>query len=228
MRRTAVLLTLGVAAAAPAGAEAAAIGFDPAKACYLEGEEVTVRGGGFSPGGIVNVALDDASVGQAPVDPAGNIAGQLQLGNVRGMQTRTLTGTDATNPTLTASTPFNQAELGVRVTPSGGRPNRKRRVRASGFLTGSRLYAHAVRRGYRRTTRIGKLGSPCGTVTARARLFSRRSPVGQYRVQFDTSRRYRRSTPGRVLFKVRVFRTFRRSSAAAATAERWTFLGAVR
>lgn len=228
MRRTAVLLTLGVVGAVPAGAEAATIGFDPAKPCYLEGEQVTVRGAGYSPGGVVNVTLDSTSVGQAQVDPAGNISGQLPLGDVTGVQTRTLAGTDAVNPTLTATSQFNQAELGVRVTPGGGKPNRERTVRASGFLTGPTLYGHAVRRGYRRSTRIGKLGAPCGSVTARARLFTRRAPVGQYRVQFDTSRRYRRNTPGRVLFKVRVFRTIRRSSAAAAIAERWTFEGAVR
>jgi hypothetical protein len=221
MRRAAVLLTMSAAGAAPAAADAATIGFEPAKPCYLEGETVTVRGGGYSPNGGVGVAVDGTPVGSVMADPAGNLAGQFQIGDADGVQTRTLTATDSTNATLTASAPYTYAELNVRVTPSGGSPNRKRTVRATGFLTGPKLYSHAVRRRYRRTAEIGSLNAPCGAITARARLFSRRAPVGTYRVQFDTSRRYDRATPGRVIFNVRVFH-IRRSSAAVATAERWT------
>jgi hypothetical protein len=228
MRRAAVLLTMSAAGLTPAAADAATIGLEPAKPCYLEGEAVTVRGGGFSPNAGVGVAVDGTAVGRLPTDPAGNLAGQFQVGQADGVQTRTLAATDEVNPALTASAQYSYTELTVRVTPSGGSPNRRRTVRATGFLTGQRLYSHAVRRGYRRTASIGRLDAPCGSLTARARLFSRRAPVGKYRVQFDTSRRYDRGTPGRVIFNVRVYRRPRSSAAGASTAQRWTLVGAVR
>jgi hypothetical protein len=44
------------------------------------------------------------------------------------------------------------------------------------------------------------------------------TPPGTYRVQFDTFRRFRSSRRQRVAFRVTVFRTVRRSSAAGAAA----------
>ena len=74
--------------------------------------------------------------------------------------------------------------------PRNGAAGRRLRINASGFTTGKRLYAHVVRKRYRRNVFIGKLKGPCRTLKTRARvLLPRRLPPGVYTVQFDTKRR---------------------------------------
>ncbi len=71
------------------------------------------------------------------------------------------------------------------------------------------------------------LKGACRETSVRKRLFRRSAKSGTYRVQFDTKRRYSSRTVQRVRFRVRVFRTVRRSSsssAAAGTGEVWTQL----
>jgi len=139
---------------------------------------------------------------------------------------------DGTNNAIRAATQLRVSALAVSVRPGGGSPSRPRRVRARGFVGGRTLYAHVRRgRGYKLRVRIGRLRGACATVSARRRLLKRRTPVGTYRVQFDARRRYSRcrrvtATRACLVLRVRVFRTFRFSSAsasasAAGTGETW-------
>jgi hypothetical protein len=74
------------------------------------------------------------------------------------------------------------------------------RIGAKGFATGPVLYAHIVRTADKdgkrlseqraRNLRIGRLRTRCGKLVARKKLFSKRAPLGDYTVQFDTYRRY--------------------------------------
>jgi hypothetical protein len=92
----------------------------------------------------------------------------------------------------------------VRVRPLNGAAGRKLRISAAGFTTGKRLYAHVVRRGYRRNVLVGKLKGPCHTAKARRRVMPAALAPGRYKVQFDTRRRYSPKTKVWVRFRVTV------------------------
>jgi hypothetical protein len=218
----ATLAAAAVALAAPAAAEAATITTPTVKPCYrgmgvlnpdtglLGGEPIAVTGTGYTPNGAVTITANGRSIGSVLADPSGNIAGTYRPAVNRGVQSRTLTATDQTNPALTASLPaLRVSAVTVNLRPKGGRPNRRFRIGARGFVTGRRLYAHIVRGGrVRRTVRIGRLRGPCHKLSARKRLFGRNVRTGFYRIQFDGKRRYSRRTKVKVIRGFRVTRRF--------------------
>ena len=64
-----------------------------------------------------------------------------------------------------------------------------------------------VRGGRSRNVRVGRLRGACNALTASRRFFRRRDfRFGQYRLQFDTFRRYRASRPQKVVFPLTVRR----------------------
>jgi hypothetical protein len=204
MKRAAGVLALTLAAAAPAAAPAATLAVSPAKACYISGERVTLSGTGFTPGALANVALDGAAVGPVPVDTTGNFRTGFRFGSLRGVRARTLTATDSASPANVGSASFLGSVLSVRVWPADGRPGRRLRIRATGFTSGRRLWAHILRPGFRRNVRIGRLRGPCGRASVRRRIFMGDAAPGRYKVQFDTRRRYSPRTRVRVRFRVTV------------------------
>jgi hypothetical protein len=104
----------------------------------------------------------------------------------------------------------------VRIRPRSGRPGHKLRIRARGFTTGRRLYAH-VRGKIDRNVRIGRLKRRCRKLGERRRIFPASTPTGTYVVQFDTNRRYRRSRKVKVRFRVDVVPIFGSSPATGQT-----------
>lgn len=219
MRRAAgvlasALLVVGV----PASAEAATLTLAPAKPCYRSGESVAMAGAGFTAGAGASVALDGRSLGTLAVDTAGSFGSPLEFGAFRGVRSHSLTATDTANPANVGSTSFLGSAVTVRVRPAQGPPGRLLRVRSTGFTTGRRLWAHIMRRGFRRDVRIGRLRGPCHRGNARRRVFKADAAPGAYTVQFDTKRRFSRRTTVRVRFRVTVSRRF---GAAAAAARGW-------
>lgn len=222
-----VLLPLAVAAFAAGGpAHAATLVGD--QGCYQENERVNVVGTGFTPNGSVNFSRDNQAVGALQADGSGTVRGFAFAPRISPALTRrfTLEGRDATNPAIAAAIfPF-VTRFGVSVRPTGGNPARVRRIKARGFTDGRTLYAHVRRRGRGRNVRLGRLKKPCGTKSVRKRIFRRGTKPGVYRVQFDARRRYSRRAAPRVIYRVRVFRTFRNSLASGAAfglqGERWT------
>ena len=79
-----------------------------------------------------------------------------------------------------------------------------------------RVRAHPPRRATGATSR-GQAQGACRTSSKRVRLFGRGASPGVYRVQFDTFKRVRAQRAQRVIFRVTIFRTFRRSSASGAS-----------
>lgn len=219
--RRAVLIAVAVVLPAASPATAATIGVD--EPCYQEREPVNLLGGGFTPNGAVTVSRDGFFF-PTPLtaSPAGIVSGRLAAPVVDPLEERrfTVVATDQANPALTASVTPLATRLSVVVRPGGGRPATRRRITARGFTEGGTLYAHVVRGRSRRTVRVGRLTQPCGKLTTRKRIFRRGTRNGNYKVQFDTRRRYRRTTIPRVTFRVRIFTLFRPSSSAAA-GERW-------
>jgi hypothetical protein len=200
----------------PAVAGAAAVGVLPAKSCYRSGESLLIGGTQYTPNASVRITSDGAFIGSVTTDQNGAFQGTLRVGQRSGERSKTYTGTDLTNPANVASTTLRVTALDVTVRPRSGRPGRRVRVRARGFTTGTRLYAHIVRRGYRRNVRIGRLKGACRTLSARSRIFRRGTRPGRYTVQFDTRRRYSSRTAVRIRYSVVIFRRARASAAAAA------------
>jgi hypothetical protein len=210
--------------AATATADAAQVGIRPIKSCYRSGESLFLGGFGYTPNSAVNVTADGTALGTLATAANGTFGGTLRVGLANGEKVKQYSATDQVNPAITASTAVRVSALDVGVKPKRGRPGRRVRIKARGFTTGSRLYAH-IRRGrrYKRNVRIGRLKRACHKLTARKRLFSRRTKSGVYKVQFDTKRRYSSKTAAKVLYSVTVFRTIRPANASAASApgERW-------
>lgn len=199
-----------VALTAPAAANAAALGAAPLKPCYQAGENVTLAGSGYTPNQGVSLASDGQPLGSDIADPAGNFAGTLRVGVASGEKVKTYTATDQSNPANTASVQLRISALTVNLRPKRGRPERRFRIGARGFTNARTLYAHVVRKGFKRTVRVGRLKGPCRKIKARKRLFPKSIANGTYRVQFDGKRRYRRSTKQKVVRGFTVFRTVRR------------------
>ncbi|MDQ3588275.1 MAG: hypothetical protein M3350_01730 [Actinomycetota bacterium] len=223
-----VLLGLCALASAP-GASAATLSFN--KPCFRELSPATLSGTGFTPNGPVALGRDGSSLGFLTAGPLGGFGLTRDSGNVSSGERRyNFVAVDGTNNAISAATQLRVSALAMSVRPGGGSPSRVRRVRARGFVGGKTLYAHVRRgRGYKLRVRIGRLRGPCATVSARARLLKRGTPVGSYRVQFDARRRYSRcsrvtATRTCLVSRVRVFRIFRsssRSASAAGTGDSW-------
>jgi hypothetical protein len=217
----AVLASLGAAGAA----HAATVGVSPARDCYRAGAKLAFFGNGYTPSSGVNITSDGDRINSQPVatNGAGAFAAELTVGIPSGERVKTYAATDIPNPSISASIPLRISATDVALSPRSGRPGRRMRIRARGFTTGRRLYAH-VRRGrrYRKNIRIGRLRGACHKLRARRRLISSGAGPGTYRIQFDTRRRYSRRTAVRVRYDVVVFRTFRSNTAGAASVgERW-------
>ena len=201
--------------AVPASAHAATLTLAPAKPCYRSSESVVMAGAGFTAGAGASVSLDGQSLGTLTADAAGNFGSPLRFGGFRGVRRHSLTATDSANPANLGSISFLGSALTVRVRPAQGAPGRRLRVRSTGFTTGRRLWAHILRRGFRRDVRIGRLRGPCRRGNTRRRIFRQNARAGVYTVQFDTKRRYSRRTAVRVRFRVTVSRRFGAASAAS-------------
>jgi hypothetical protein len=206
MRRATATAALAIALAlgATASAQAATLTVAGSQSCYRLGDALLVSGSGYTPGAPVNFTLDNRDLGTLNADAAGNLNTTLSVGNLSGVRTRTLIATDATNPANVGTARFLGSSLSIGVRPRNGAAGRKLRIKAAGFTTGKRLYAHVVRKKYRRNVFIGKLKGPCRTLTKRRQVTPGGLAAGVYTVQFDTRRRYSSKTKVRVRFSVTV------------------------
>ena len=218
-----------VLAVALAASPAQAAFLDANKQCYREGDEkdpVIFGGGPFTPGGDVSVTRDGMPIGALRASPAGNVSGLLTRPPIidpARQRPFTLVATDQRNPALSGTLTRLVSQLDVNVRPTGGRPAARRRIAARGFTGGTALHAHVVRGRKRRSVRVGRLAGPCGTLTTRKRIFRKGTRNGSYIVQFDSNPRYSSASHPKLVFRVRIFTVFRRSSAASA-AGRWAKL----
>jgi hypothetical protein len=204
-RPLAVAVTLATLAL-PSAAHAASLTTKPAKPCYRSEETVHFLGSGFTPSSTANLTRDGTFIDPIPIDATGQFDAALDLHLDRGVQTRTYTATDASNTTLTASTPVKVSAVGVALSPTTGSVSRRFRIRARGFTTGSTLWAHIVHEGAKRHVKIGALRGDCHNLRTRRRLLSQRARLGRHRIQFDTFRRYRRGRAVKAVYTIRVVR----------------------
>jgi hypothetical protein len=220
---------LGPAVAAllllPGAAHAAVL--TPLKTCYVTStdelsgvirrEPIQFGGGGFTPGGLVDIAVDGAVQRTVQADPGGNLAAQALDAPYRrkGQGPFTLSATDRANPANTIGAASNVTAFDVSIKPATAKPSSKVRFRGRGFTQPGTVYGHYLFGGrVRKTVKLAKHPqAPCGTFSARRRQIPIRNPrLGQWTLQIDQEKKYRRS-PARGAIKViiRVQRVFRRS-----------------
>ncbi|MBN1527670.1 MAG: hypothetical protein JW895_01320 [Thermoleophilaceae bacterium] len=197
--------------AAAANASAATMTVTPRESCYSSGETVTLAGEGFTPNGKVSIARDGQTLDPLlNLNPTGAFTGDLTLYLRSGKANRTYTATDTTDPTIVATSRLLVVAPSVTIRPADLDVGLRARIGAKGFATGRTLYAHVFRTADRngkalkgqkpRNLRIGSLKTRCGKLLARRKLFSKRAPLGDYTIQFDTYRRYKEKRPVRFLY----------------------------
>ena len=202
-RPLAVAVTL-TTLALPSAAHAASLTTQPAKPCYRSGEKVSFVGSGFTPLSTANLTRDGTFIGPIDTDGTGQFGAVLTLDQDAGVQTRTYTATDASNPGLSASAQATVSAVAVRLSPTTGSVSRRFRIRARGFTTGDNLWAHIVHRLSKRTVKLGTLRGACHNLRTRRRLLSQTARLGRHRIQFDTFRRYRRDRAVKVAYTISV------------------------
>jgi hypothetical protein len=196
MRGLGKALTTAIAgsAALAAAAQAQSVTISPPKPCYLAGEDITATIAGFTPGGLVDIAIDGRSLGPLVADAAGGAAGTITLGGMRGAKSHGLTATDQTNPALVANAAFLGTTRQVVVKPRNAPAGRARRLKGYGFMAGPRVYMHVRGNGYSSDKRIAKPSGPCGTFVTRRVIVPASAGLGRYRVQFDAKKKYSKKT----------------------------------
>lgn len=200
---------------APALAQAATLDVDPAQRCYPEQETLLLPGSGFTPNTRVDFSRNGVPMPVDPpivADPAGGFSANLTLPELMSGQRRlSYQAIDSASPTNTGEINLLVTATQVRVRPMGGELDRPLTIRARGFFGGKTLWAHVVRRGGKRArnVRIGRIRGACKKARARKQIFPARAAAGDYRVQFDTFRRYRRGRETQDAFSVEISRSGR-------------------
>jgi hypothetical protein len=174
----------------------------------VAGETVTMIGGGYTPGGFVDVAIDGQVIGSRPVDAAGNIGAALTIGALKGVKTHVVKITDETNPALTAQTSFLGTTRQVTVKPQHARAGKKLKLKGYAFVNHGKAYMHVRGHGLHIDSRVGKPKGPCGTWSAKRSIVPSTAAAGVYHVQFDQKKKYSKKTQPRVRGTMTVTRTF--------------------
>lgn len=201
MRRLGKAASIAVAgSAALAGAvQAQTLTITPPKPCYVAGEQVTMTAAGFTPGGLVDFAVDGRALGPLVADPAGTAVGTLRLGEMRGAKSHGFSATDQANPALVANAAFLGTTRQVVVKPQDAAAGTPRRLKGYGFMNGPRVFMHVRGNGYSSDKRIAKPSGPCGTFATRKVIVPASAGLGRYRVQFDHKKKYSKRTRPRVV-----------------------------
>jgi len=189
--------------------------------CYREGARASFLGSGFPAEQPVAVSLDGQQIATLPANALGQVAGAIpSLSEIPlSERARTLSMAEVANPLNTTSIVFKVTKLAVVAKLNSVRGGRSS-FRARGFYGADAaprsLYAH-VRGSRNRNVRIGRVEGPCGKVSlAKVAITRRGDPLGGYRLQFDTVRRYIGSRAAvRISGTFRIRRVFGSSSASS-------------
>lgn len=215
-RLLAVAAVAAAALVAPASASAAALGIVNPQRCFGSGDLVGLGGSQFTPGATISFARDGAPLrGNVVADAAGNFIAPATVPSLRS-KVRLSSYTAADGVTNATSPRVRLSRLGVTIRPQRANPSRARTISGRGFtFKGRTLYSHRVRNGRSRNATVGGLKGACKTVSRRKAILRGAAP-GNYRLQFDTFRRYRENRRQRVVFRVRVVRRVVPAQAALA------------
>jgi hypothetical protein len=203
-RSSAVAAAVALAAALPAAASAAQIQTN--QSCYQDDTgSVAVTGNGFDADQPFQVMVDGQPLpngtGQTGAD--GSIAGSFPTPELpgKGVHAFTLGIVQGANAPTTS---FSVTPFLADFTPGSGNPRTLRvrfKIFGFGLVTPNPVvYLHYVRPSGRlkRTIRIGKAQGVCGEIrrTRRRKLFPFHAGPGNWKLQFDTRKRYRKGVAG--------------------------------
>jgi hypothetical protein len=219
-----LLAAAGALLLVPAAASAATL--TPLKPCYLTStdevskeirrEPVAFGGSGFTPGGLVDLALDGKLQRTVQADPAGNLPAQVLDAPYRhrGQHPFELSATDRASPANTVDALSNVTAFDVGIRPSTAAPSSRVRFRGRGFTQPGAVYAHYLYHGrVRKTVTLSKQpAAPCGTFSVKRRQIPVLKPkLGQWLLQIDQESTYHRAPEhGAIRIVIRVQRVFKR------------------
>lgn len=177
------------------------------RGCYLVGQRVIVRGSGFAPTRMFDVAIDGVDFGQSMTDATGGFSSPLIPGGLGAGQPQHVDHLDASDGSSSASAVFTVSRrAGGRILATSGNPHTLRApFEVWGFaLGGSRptVYLHYVSPAaqVRMTSALGVAGGQCGYLHTRSRRVFPFSPaLGGWTLQLDTSHSYVRRPRGPVV-----------------------------
>jgi hypothetical protein len=202
MRVLITILAAGGALLAPQAAGAATI--EALGPCYRSvdaetRQTVPVKASGFTPGARVNVYIDGRVVQEnVTVLSEGQIEGGVSAPyQASGERPFTLTVTQVGQPSNTASTSSRVAALALRLKPRKAKPSRRVRFLGRGFIDGTEVFAHYVRKGkLRKTVSLGAPKGPCGRVSVKRRQIPVADPaLGRWTLQVDNQQTYSAEPP---------------------------------
>jgi hypothetical protein len=212
--RPTVLLTIALTLALSGSAVAAQIQTD--RPCYATpssgGVTVTVSANGLDPSQPYTLEDGGKTIASGTTDATGAIATTIsvpRLGSGHDSSTHRLVVTEGAN---SVTTTFGVARLTAGFSPSAGDPAHLRvRFAGTGFALQTpkpTVYLHEVDpTGHAvRTVSLGHATGACGTFhTGKAqKLFFTPPRHGRWRLQFDTSRTYRRGRPSFLYYTLEV------------------------
>jgi hypothetical protein len=204
----AVVVTLAVAAACtPAAAAAATLSLP--STCVRAGHTVDFGGTGFAAGSRVTVYAGNRVLTKTTASDLGDAVGSFPAPvptagkKIPGERSFVLTASDGTN---TATTTLRVTRFGAAFSPDQGDPATLR-VRFSVFSFPRRkavfLHYIAPTGKLQSTVALGRTDAVCGTLRAKPkRIFPFKARNGNWRLQFDTSKAWRRKASPRVVLKI--------------------------
>ena len=202
MRVLTTILAATAVLLAPQAARAAVL--DPLGACYRSvdadtRETVPVRASGFTPGERVNVYVDGQLVQEnVVVLPDGRVEGGVPAPyQATGERPFTVTVTQVDQPSNSASASSRVTALALRLKPRRARPNRRVRFIGRGFIDGTEVFAHYVRKDkLRKTVSLGAPQGPCGRISVlRRQIPVKRPALGRWTLQVDNQQAYSPEPP---------------------------------
>ena len=212
--RPIVLLTVACALGLCGSAAAAQIQTD--RACYATPSKgtvsVLVSANGLDPSQPYTLKNDGKTVASGTTDATGAITTTVNVARLNAghnSSTHALVLTEGAN---TATTSFGVARVTATFSPSVGDPAHLRvRFSGTGFALqkpSPPIYLHEVDPAghVARTVSLGRATGPCGTFRTKKtqKLFSKPPRHGRWRLQFDTSRTYRRGAPSFLYYAIEV------------------------
>lgn len=214
-RRGSLALAVACALVPAASARAAELRAD--HACYVGGaEEVELTATGFRPGATVDFRQRGITVASVPANDLGQAQVRRRAPRHPGGRTSLATAfvefsaDQRDDPDTRAATRVSITNFTGSFSPRRPRPNRRMRIRLTGFLPGQRIYLHYVRGRRSVATRsLGRARGDCGRLTATVRRWPlRRVAAGRWRLQADARRRWSPRTRAQ-FFTVRLTRSYR-------------------
>jgi hypothetical protein len=176
--------------------------------CYVAQSPIGLHGGGFGPDAPLRITREGEVVATVTAQPDGTFSASIDSGPIpEGVAERatelTVSDTESTVVQHVRVTTFSAA-----YSPKVASPTAYVRFSAFGFGPGRAVYVHYLRPdgSSADTVRLGATRGVCGTIkrTAKRRLFPFKPRHGQWRLQFDTSRRVDPDAVPRIVLPVRV------------------------